>query len=80
MEFINLCSDVEELVWAVAETHVGLEFLRSSDEFLKAYVETTALRIMWALGGFGTQRIDLQHWRRSALVEVTYVLLFPCCK
>ena len=43
--------DVQELVWAVAETHVGLEFLRDSEEFLKSYVQTTTLRILWGLGG-----------------------------
>jgi len=26
-------ADVEQLVWAVAETHPGLEFLRDSAEF-----------------------------------------------
>jgi len=67
-------SDIEELVWAVAESHAGLDFLRSSDEFLKAYVETTTLRILWNLGGFGTRRIDLQHWRHSTVTEVLYQL------
>ena len=55
-----------ELVWAVSETHAGLEFLRDSEEFLQAYVQTTSLRIMWALGGSATGRITLQAWRRRS--------------
>jgi Ca2+-binding EF-hand superfamily protein len=69
-----LPADVTELVWAVSETHVGLEFLRDSEEFLRSYVQTTALRILWALAGAGTQRITLQHWRHSTLVEVLFQL------
>lgn len=69
-----LPADLTELVWAVSETHVGLEFLRDSDEFLKSYVQTTSLRILWALAGAGTQRITLQSWRHSSLVEVLFQL------
>ena len=46
-----LPADVAELVWAVTETHAGLEFLRDSEEFLKSYVQTTSIRILWALAG-----------------------------
>ena len=67
-------SDLTELVWALVETHPGLEFLRDSEEFLKSYVQTTSLRILWALGGAGTQRITLQHWRRSNITEVLFQL------
>ena len=63
-------SDIVDLVWAVSETHSGLEFLRGSAEFLEAYVKTTALRIMWALSASGTGKITLQRWRRSAITEV----------
>jgi len=66
--------DVEELCWAVADTHSGLEFLRDSQEFRAAYVETVALRIMWGLGGSGAQRISLQRWRRSSLPDVLFQL------
>ena len=69
-----LKEDVRELVWAVVETHVGLEFLRDSAEFLDAYVNTTTLRILWALSGQGTERIALQHWRHSTITEVLFQL------
>lgn len=69
-----LPSDVTDLVWAVSETHAGLEFLRDSTEFLAAYVQTTSLRILWALSGAGTQRITLQHWRHSSISEVLFHL------
>ncbi len=69
-----LKDDVRELVWAVSETHVGLEFLRDSAEFLEAYVNTTTLRILWALSGAGTERIALQHWRHSSITEVLFQL------
>jgi len=67
-------ADVEQLVWAVADTHPGLEFLRDSAEFRSAYVETATLRIMWSLGGSGVQRIPLQRWRRSGLPDVLFQL------
>ena len=67
-------ADVEQLVWAVADTHPGLEFLRDSAEFRTAYVETATLRIMWSLGGSGVQRIPLQRWRRSSLPDVLFQL------
>ena len=69
-----LPEDVVELMWAVTETHKGLEFLRDSAEFRQAYVETVALRILWGLGGSGLQRITLQRWRRSTLPEVLFQL------
>ena len=69
-----LPSDITELVWAVSETHAGLEFLRDSEEFLQAYVQTTSLRIMWALGGSATGRITLQAWRHSSITEVLFQL------
>ena len=67
-------ADITELVWAIASTHSGLEFLRDSEEFLKAYVQTTVLRIMWALSGASSGRISLQHWRRSSVTEVLFQL------
>ena len=64
-------SDIVDLVWAVSETHSGLDFLRdSAGEFLEAYVRTTALRIMWTLSASGTGKITLQRWRHSAITEV----------
>jgi len=69
-----LKDDVCDLVWAVTQTHVGLEFLRDSAEFLEAYVNTTTLRILWALSAAGTERITLQHWRHSAITEVLFEL------
>lgn len=69
-----LKADVTALVWAVSETHAGLEFLRDSTEFLEAYVKTTTLRILWALSAAGTERITLQHWRHSTISEVLFQL------
>ena len=69
-----LKGDVKELVWAISETHCGLEFLRDSTEFLEAYVNTTTLRVLWALSGAGTERITLQHWRHSSITEVLFQL------
>ena len=40
--------DIEQLVWAVAETHVGLEFLKDSAEFLKVTARHGASRRMTA--------------------------------
>ena len=69
-----LQQDIEELVWCVADSHGGLSFLRDSAEFLKAYVQTVTLRIMWSVAGFSAQRITPQRWRRSALTDVLFQL------